>query len=175
MNKFARISSPAGEIFMSADSAGLTGLWFEEQRRGMKIHEESLREENCAFFDAAKEWLEIYFSGRDPGFMVPLSLSGTQFQMLVWQAISEVKFGCTASYGSLAKSLAKMKGLDRMSARAVGHAVGCNPISIIIPCHRIIGSDGSLTGYAGGIEKKIALLSVEGIKTDGRKVLMQRS
>lgn len=171
MQKIERFDSPLGEMFMSADFLGLTGLWFKEQRDLCACGKDELIWSGCKVFDLTKKWLDVYFSGRDPEFEVPLSLTGTDFQILVWREISLTPFGCTRSYGDIARSIAARRGLSRMSARAVGHAVGQNPVSIIIPCHRIIGSNGSLTGYAGGIEKKIALLACEGLKTDGRMIL----
>lgn len=171
MQKFESFDSPLGEIFMSADSRGLTGLWFKEQRTSEFIRPEEFIQTGCAVFDLTKKWLDVYFSGRNPGFEVPLNLFGTEFQLLVWHEISLVPFGCTRSYGDIARSIASKRGIERMSARAVGRAVGLNPVSIIIPCHRIIGSSGSLTGYAGGLDKKIALLACEGLNTDGRKII----
>ena len=110
----------------------------------------------------AKTWLDIYFSGREPDFKVPLHFTGTDFQNEVWEILYSIPYGQTTTYGEIAKRLAASRGLKRMSAQAVGGAVGRNEISIIVPCHRVVGSSGSLTGYAGGIDKKIELLKLEG-------------
>lgn len=114
-----------------------------------------------AVFERTKEWLDIYFSGRDPGFTPPLSARGTVFQETVWEILKKIPYGQVTSYGEIARQIAKMRGLDRMSAQAVGGAVGRNPIAVIVPCHRVVGSDGRLTGYAGGLDKKEALLKLE--------------
>ena len=108
-----------------------------------------------------REWLDLYFLGKAPDFMPPFSVSGTKFRKEVWELLLQIPYGQTTTYGELAKKLAARRNIARMSAQAVGSAVGHNPVSILIPCHRVIGSDGSLTGYAGGIEKKAALLALE--------------
>ena len=113
-------------------------------------------------FEQAKKWLAIYFSGKEPDFKIPLHFIGTDFQNEVWEILSSIPYGQTTTYGEIAKQLAARRGLERMSAQAVGGAVGRNEISIIVPCHRVVGANGSLTGYAGGIDKKIALLQLEG-------------
>ena len=112
---------------------------------------------------AAKAWLEIYFSGRDPGPTPLLAAEGTPFQRQVWRRLAQVPWGTATSYGALAADIAAEKGIPKMSARAVGGAVGRNPISLFLPCHRVLGADGRLTGYGGGLENKIYLLKLEGI------------
>lgn len=119
-------------------------------------------------FKETKIWLDLYFSGNIPDFTPPLSLNGTAFQLEVWNILLGIPYGQTISYGDIAKQLAARKKVSRMSAQAVGNAVGKNPISIIVPCHRVIGSDGSLTGYAGGLERKSFLLSLEKTATQNR-------
>ena len=114
----------------------------------------------------AKEWLSVYFSGKEPGFCPPVHLDGTPFQLTVWKTLQKIPYGKTCTYGEIAKEIAVLKGLPQMSPQAVGGAVGHNQISIIIPCHRVVGTNGSLTGYAGGIEKKLKLLALEKVDTD---------
>ena len=111
-------------------------------------------------------WLNIYFNGKEPDFMPRLKLDGTAFRIEIWQILQQIPYATTLTYGDIAKKIAIKRGIEDMSAQAVGGAVGHNPISIIIPCHRLLGSNGSLTGYAGGIDKKIALLELEGIDTN---------
>ncbi len=163
MQYISKYQSPLGVIFMTADEEGLTGLWLEGQKYcPTDIYKQP--EENCRpVFETAKKWLDIYFSGREPDFKVPIHFSGTDFQLEVWRLLCLIPYGETVTYGFLAQQLAKTRGISRMSARAVGAAVGKNKISIIVPCHRVIGSDKSLTGYAGGIDKKAKLLKLEGV------------
>lgn len=112
-------------------------------------------------FEDVKKWLDIYFSGKAPDFTPALKLTGTDFQMKVWEKLTKIPFGKTVTYGKLAKEIAAETGKEKMSAQAIGGAAGKNPIGIIVPCHRVIGSDGSLTGFAGGIEVKKRLLQLE--------------
>ena len=158
--------SPLGEILLAADEIGLTGLWFD----GEKFYADSLdpehEERNVPVFDVVKKWLDIYFSVREPDFMPPVHMIGSEFRQQVWKLLREIPYGETITYGGLAKRLARERGLERMSAQAVGGAVGHNEISIIVPCHRVLGSDGSLTGYAGGIDKKERLLILEGVNME---------
>lgn len=153
-----------GDMLLAADEVGLTGLWFE----GGKYYARDLEPEHEAkelpVFEEAKRWLDIYFAGEEPDFMPPIHMIGTPFQLSVWEILNQIPYGKTTTYGDIARQIAAQRGLTRMSAQAVGGAVGHNKISIIVPCHRVLGADGSLTGYAGGIEKKIHLLKCEGIK-----------
>ncbi len=153
--------SPLGGILLAADDVGLTGLWFD----GQKYFARGLSNERIAqetpILTEAKRWLDIYFTGKKPDFMPPLHPIGSAFRRSVWEILLQIPYGQTATYGEIARQLAKKQGLDRMSAQAVGGAVGHNEISIIIPCHRVVGADGSLTGYAGGIGKKEKLLELE--------------
>ena len=154
--------SPLGGILLAADEIGLTGLWFEGQKYfGLYLDKEH-EERELPVFEQAKQWLDVYFSGREPDFKVPLHFIGTDFQKEVWEILYSIPYGQTTTYGEIAKQLAAKRGLKHMSAQAVGGAVSHNEISILVPCHRVVGTNGSLTGYAGGIDKKIALLKLEG-------------
>ena len=161
MQYISHYRSPIGDILLAADTAGLTGLWFQGQTYFARCLDREHEEKEIPLFGQAKHWLDIYFSGREPDFTVPLHFTGTDFQKEVWEILRTVPYGQTTTYGEIAKQLAARKGLSRMSAQAVGGAVGHNPISIIVPCHRVVGANGSLTGYAGGIDKKIKLLQLE--------------
>ena len=155
--------SPLGSILLAGDEQGLTGLWFTEGGRytGLGLKKEARRRETD-YFDQTKEWLELYFSGRDPGFIPQIHLTGSDFRNRVGEIMCVIPYGKTVTYGWIADKLAKERGLARMSAQAVGGAVGHNPICIIVPCHRVVGANGSLTGYGGGILRKKALLEPEG-------------
>ncbi len=153
--------SPLGTILLAADEIGLTGLWFEGQKYFAHTLPSKHLTGKTPVIAEAKHWLDLYFSREEPDFTPTLHPSGTAFQLLVWQMLSEIPYGQTQTYGEIARKIAKLKKMPRMSAQAVGGAVGHNEIAIIIPCHRVIGADGSLTGYAGGIEKKMALLKLE--------------
>ena len=153
--------SPLGEMLLTADTAGLTGLWFVGQKYFPQDLEENRQKADLPIFQEVKRWLDIYFSGREPDFMPPLHLTGTPFQKEVWDILLTIPYGKTLTYGDIANQLAAKRGLTHMSAQAVGGAVGRNPVSIIVPCHRCVGSKGQLTGYAGGIDKKKALLALE--------------
>lgn len=148
-------------MLLAADEIGLTGVWFEEQKYFALHLDEKYEEKELPIFTDTKHWLDIYFSGKEPDFTVPLHLTGTDFQKEVWQILCSIPHGKTITYGEIARKIASNRGISRMSAQAVGGAVGHNPVSIIVPCHRVIGSDGNLTGYAGGIDKKAYLLALE--------------
>ena len=162
MQYISHYHSPLGDILLAADSAGLTGLWFEGQKYFALYLDKEHEEKELPVFEEAKRWLDIYFSGKNPDFQVPLHFTGTDFQNEVWEILYAIPYGQTTTYGEIAAQLAKKRGLPRMSAQAVGGAVGHNEISIIVPCHRVVGASGRLKGYAGGIEKKIELLRLEG-------------
>ena len=152
---------PIGNILLAADEVGLTGLWFEGQKYFALYLDKEHEEKEIPIFEKVKEWLDIYFAGKEPDFTVPLHFTGTDFQNEVWEILCAIPYGRTMTYGEIAKQVAAKKGLPRMSAQAVGGAVGRNGISILVPCHRVVGANGSLTGYAGGIDKKIKLLQLE--------------
>ena len=158
--------SPLGGILLAGDEKGLTGLWFEGQKYYAVGLGPDHDEKETTVFDAAKRWLDLYFTGKEPDFTPPLHLTGTPFQMCVWNLLLKIPYGTTTTYGRLAARTARQQGRDHMSAQAVGGAVGRNPVSVIVPCHRVTGSDGSLTGYAGGLDKKIRLLTGEGISME---------
>ena len=153
--------SPIGDMLLAADEIGLTGLWFEGQKYFARQLEEKQEEREIPLFEKVKQWLDIYFSGKEPDFTVPLHFVGTAFQKEVWEILCTIPYGQTMTYGEIAKQIAAKKGLPHMSAQAVGGAVGHNKISVIVPCHRVVGANGSLTGYAGGLEKKEKLLALE--------------
>ena len=153
--------SPIGDMLLAADEIGLTGLWFEGQKYFARQLEEKQEEREIPLFEKVKQWLDIYFSGKEPDFTVPLHFVGTAFQKEVWEILCTIPYGQTMTYGEIAKQIAAKKGLPHMSAQAVGGAVGHNKISVIVPCHRVVGTNGSLTGYAGGLEKKEKLLALE--------------
>ena len=153
--------SPLGGILFAADEEGLTGLWFDGQKYFARTLPKEYAESETPVLCEAKRWLDIYFSGREPDFTPPLHPVGSAFQQAVWALLLGIPYGETTTYGTLARKLAEKQGLTHMSAQAVGGAVGHNDISLIIPCHRVVGVSGSLTGYAGGIDKKIKLLELE--------------
>lgn len=158
--------SPIGNMLLAGDDTGLTGLWFEGQKYYAGNLDPDHGEKELPVFAAARRWLDIYFAGREPDFTPPLHLMGTPFQMCVWSLLLQIPYGTVTTYGRLAEETARRLGREHMSAQAVGGAVGHNPISVIVPCHRVTGADKSLTGYAGGIDKKIRLLACEGISTE---------
>ena len=143
-----------GILTLKSDGYALTGLGFGGQY--------SAHEDKLPVFEETGKWLDIYFSGKDPGFLPELDPEGTTFRKAVWRILLTIPFGKTMSYGRIADLIAEEKGIPRMSAQAIGGAVGHNPIPIIIPCHRVIGSDGSLTGFSAGLERKVQLLELEG-------------
>ena len=148
------VPSPVGPLTLAGEGEALTGLWTERNAPAPgKLAE-------LPVFELTERWLEEYFSGRAPGFTPPLRLSGTPFRLRVWELLLEIPFGALTTYGALSDKL-RAAGV-KASPRAVGGAVGANPVSIVVPCHRVVGADGSPTGYAGGLETKLALLRIEG-------------
>ena len=164
-----RYASPLGGILLAADDVGLTGLWFEGQKYFAQSLDEAHEEREMPLFDDVKRWLDLYFSGQTPDFTPPLHLTGTAFQREVWEILCAIPYGRTTTYGEIAAQIAKRRGLSSMSAQAVGSAVGHNPVSIIVPCHRVVGRNGSLTGYAGGVDRKRSLLTLEGADMTAKK------
>lgn len=155
--------SPLGNILLKADETGLTGLWFDKENSAGERSRSEQNERCLPVFEPVLKWLAIYFFGKEPDFMPPLHLSGSPFQMSVWNILLRIPYGKTMTYGEIAGMIARERGTDRMAAQAVGGAVGRNPVSIIVPCHRVVGTNGSLTGYAGGIQRKKELLTLEGV------------
>ena len=152
---------------MTSDGEALTGLWFTEKSRYADTNETALPERDLPVFRETARWLDIYFGGGEPDFTPPLCLRGTAFSQAVWEKLLAIPYGQTTTYGAIAAALAKERGIPRMSAQAVGGAVGHNPVSLIVPCHRVIGSDGTLTGYGGGLDRKAALLALERNRLSG--------
>ena len=148
--------SPVGELTVASDGENIIGLWLEGQKYFAATINEDAIEKELPIFDEARHWLDIYFAGREPDFLPPLAPRGSEFRRAVWEELLRIPYGETVSYGEIARRLG-----GKTSARAVGGAVGHNPISIIIPCHRVVGAKGNLTGYAGGVDKKVKLLEIE--------------
>ena len=156
-----KYKSSIGDILLATDEIGLIGLWFEGQKYfANTLPDEHIPQETEILTETIK-WLDMYFFGEEPNFTPPLHPSASSFRQAVWQILLQIPYGQTITYGEIARKLAETKNTSRMSAQAVGGAVGHNEISIIIPCHRVVGTNGSLTGYAGGIDKKISLLELE--------------
>ena len=153
--------SPLGGITIASDGKYLTGLWFDGQKYFADTLNAQHEEKNLDVFRQTDLWLDIYFSGKEPDFTPPLRMRGSEFRQEVWQILLTIPFGKTTTYGEIAKILADRRGTNTMSAQAVGGAVGHNPISLIVPCHRVLGANRALTGYAGGLEKKAWLLDME--------------
>lgn len=161
MTFITHYQSPLGGILLAADEIGLTGLWFNgEKYFANNLPAEPAEQETPTLLNA-KRWLELYFSGKEPIFLPPLHPVGSAFRQQVWKILLQIPYGQTTTYGQIARQLAKQRRVAKISAQAVGGAVGHNEISVIIPCHRVVGTNGSLTGYAGGISKKIELLKLE--------------
>ena len=155
--------SPLGGITLASDGEALVGLWFD----GQKYFADALGgqhavRDDLSIFDETRCWLDIYFSGKAPDFTPKLSMRASDFRKRVWEIMLTIPFGRTMTYGDIARQIARERGISTMSTQAVGGAVGHNSISLIIPCHRVVGANGSLTGYAGGIDKKLRLLQMEG-------------
>lgn len=161
--------SPLGKITLASNGTSLTGLWIDGQKHYPSQLLSPCTNHSLPIFLQTQEWLDCYFKGKQPGFFPPLQITGTSFQLAVWEILKQIPYGETVTYKEIANEIARQKHLSTMSAQAIGGAVGHNPISIIIPCHRVIGSNGSLTGYAGGIENKLILLKLEGINTSKLK------
>ena len=166
MKYIKKYRTPEGfsDLIIVSDGSFLTGLCFEKSEDLENIH----GEEDLPVFEETVRWLDMYFQGKEPDFLPPFRLTETgAFREEVIRLMEEIPYGKTATYGELAEKIAKRRGIPKMSAQAVGNAVGANPICIIIPCHRVMGKDGNLTGYGGGIENKLALLKLEGVDTTG--------
>jgi methylated-DNA-[protein]-cysteine S-methyltransferase len=163
MKYIQEIKSPVGTLTLASDGNNVSGLWIEGQKYFAKTLGKNALKQNLPVFEDVQRWLDIYFSGKEPDFMPPLMPQGTPFQKAIWNLLEKIAYGQTASYGEIAKQFeAKNKG-RHTSPRAIGGAVGHNPISILIPCHRVVGKNGALTGYAGGLNIKQKLLQQENI------------
>ena len=158
---YKKAASPLGEITLRSDGEALTGLWFADDKHYGAKDIAGAALADLDVFTQAEEWLAEYFAGREPKVSVPLKLQGSEFQMQVWRLLQDIPYGRLVTYGDIAKKIAKQKGISRMSAQAVGGAVGRNPLCIIVPCHRVVGANGSLTGYGGGMWRKVRLLELE--------------
>lgn len=158
------IKSPIGLLTVSSDGKNVSGLWIEGQKYFAKTLEKDFQKQNLPIFENVKKWLDIYFSGEEPNFRLSFILKGSQFQKAVWNILCKIPYGRTTTYGEIAEQFNFQSKDSHTSARAVGNAVGHNPISIIIPCHRVIGKNNSLVGYAGGINIKRNLLQMEGVE-----------
>lgn len=156
-----------GGITMASDGTHLIGLWFDGQKYFADSLRRPIQEKSLPVFKDTCRWLDTYFSGKNPGFTPPIAMRTTPFRKQVWEIMLQIPYGHTLTYGEIADKIAKKRGMKKMSAQAVGGAVGHNSISLIIPCHRVIGAGGNLTGYAGGIKTKIKLLNLEGIQLKG--------
>ena len=155
--------SPLGGITLASDGEALTGLWFDGQIYFADTMSDDSKKEELPIFVQTCHWLDIYFTGREPDFTPRLKMTATPFRKAVWEVLLTIPFGKTMTYGDIAKLIAQNRGVSQMSAQAIGGAVGHNSIALIIPCHRVVGFKGNLTGYAGGLDKKVKLLRLEGV------------
>ncbi len=157
--------SCVGRLTIASDGENITGLWIENQKYyGYKQLDNAVREDGLKIFKKTKNWLDAYFNKENPDISkLSLKTVGTPFRQEVWKILETIPYGTTTTYANIASIIAEHRNIDKMSSQAVGGAVGHNPISIIIPCHRVVGKNGSLTGYAGGINNKIKLLELEGV------------
>lgn len=155
--------SPLGKITLACYANNIIGLWLENQKYfGDTVSEEMIENNNLEIFNLTKNWLDRYFAGEKPPISeIPIAPIGNEFRQTVWTILCEIPYGEVTTYRDIANKIAKQRGIEKMSAQAVGGAVGHNPIPIIIPCHRVVGKNGSLTGYSGGIKNKIKLLKLE--------------
>lgn len=161
MDYLYHYNSPFGGITLASGGESLTGLWFDGQKYDRAVISGTYQEKDLPIFAETCKWLDVYFAGKQPDFTPRIEMKTTDFRKKVWEILLAIPYGKTMTYGEIAKRIAKEQGLPRMSAQAVGGAVGHNAISLIIPCHRVVGAEGSLTGYAGGIERKRKLLLLE--------------
>ncbi len=158
--------SPVGEILLAADDIGVVGIWFKNEKYYAHCLDNENEPKETPIIRESKKWLDIYFQGKKPDFVTPIHMIGTSFQIEVWNILRQIPYGTTTTYNNIAKKIAKNRGVAHMSAQAVGTAVGKNNINLIVPCHRVVGTNNSLAGYAGGMDKKITLLKLEGAFRD---------
>lgn len=164
MNYIKKYQTPNNfsNMIMSSDGTYLTGLWFEKSKDALKHDMKDALEKSLPIFDETCKWLDIYFTGKNPNFTPEYKIENeTPFRKMVTKIMNEIPYGKTISYAEISNQIANIKQIKKMSAQAVGHAVGSNPICIIVPCHRVIGKSGKLVGYGGGLENKIELLKLE--------------
>lgn len=161
MKYISYYNSPLGKIMLTSDGEAVTGAWFEGEPEFEPDRNKNGTLKEISVFKEARIWLDMYFSGKDPGKIPLLRTEGTEFQERVWAVLLRIPYGKTMTYGAIANEIMKETGQKKMSAQAVGGAVGRNPVSLFCPCHRVIGAGGKLTGYAGGVDKKQALLALE--------------
>ena len=168
MHYLSHYESPLGAMTMASDGEHLTGLWFDGQKYDRStIDGNAELKPHLPVFTQAAQWLDSYFGGTDPGFTPPISVKGSDFKKMVSSIMLSIPFGATSTYARIAAEVARRTGRKQMSAQAVGGAVGHNPITLIVPCHRVLASDGSLRGYAGGVDRKERLLEMEGVNMSG--------
>ena len=173
MQYIYKYQSPIGGITIASDGSSLTGLWFDGQKYFAASLSPEHEEKVLPVFEQTIEWLDCYFSGKNPGFMPEMHLESTPFRLSVWEILKKIPYGKIITYKDIAKEIARLNGLPSMSTQAVGNAVGHNPICIIVPCHRVVGANGSLTGYGGGLAYKVKLLELEGIDCSKLKMPKQ--
>ena len=168
MHYLNHYESPLGAMTMASDGEHLTGLWFDGQKYDRStIDGNAELKPHLPVFTQTAQWLDAYFEGTDPGFTPPISVKGSDFKKMVSSIMLSIPFGATSTYARIAAEVARRTGRKQMSAQAVGGAVGRNPIVLIVPCHRVLASDGSLRGYAGGVDRKERLLEMEGVNVSG--------
>ena len=155
--------SPLGRITVAADGEALIGLWFDHQRYFAGTLDREFKTATLPIIKETFRWLDVYFEGQIPAFTPAIHLRGSELRRYVWNILLSIPYGQTVTYGEITDRVARERGIKRMAAQAIGSAIGHNPISLIIPCHRVIGADGSLKGYAGGLDKKAVLLKLEGV------------
>lgn len=170
MQYTAHYASPLGAVTLASDGTSLVGLWFDGQKYFAATLDDEHKQKSLPVFEEARRWLDLYFSGREPDFLPPLAPKATPFRKKVWDVLLSIPYGKTMTYGEIAARIGK-----KSAAHAVGGAVAHNPISLLIPCHRVVGTSGSLTGYAGGIDKKVKLLELEGVAGDTYQILPARN
>ena len=168
MHYLNHYESPLGAMTMASDGDRLTGLWFDGQKYDRStINDEAALEPDLPVFTQTTQWLDSYFGGTDPGFTPPIRVEGSDFKRMVTSIMLSIPFGATSTYARIAAEVARRTGRKQMSAQAVGGAVGRNPIVLIVPCHRVLASNGGLRGYAGGVDRKERLLQMEGVNVSG--------
>lgn len=170
MQYMCHYMSPLGPLTLVSDGEALTGVWFDGQKYFASTMNEPVEEAELPVFIQSREWLDIYFQGKDPGKVPLVRMTGSAFRLAVWAELCRIPYGQVVTYAGIARRILCRFGVSRMSAQAVGGAVGHNPVSIFVPCHRVVGSNGSLTGYAGGLDVKEKLLILE--KADWHRPLV---